>query len=155
MKHGFTLIEMIVAVTIMMVLLGGTIIGYTAYNDKQKIKQAALTVKSHMRLARTHALAGKKPISCEDTDTFAGYEITFSTSSYALTPLCESAGAVASERVTVTLPDGVVFSPVPSSFTYYPLTQGVSTPPNQIILTDGITTVTITVDPLTGDVVEQ
>jgi len=156
--EGFTLIEMIVAVTIMLVLLGITIIGYTSYNDRQKVKQAALTLKSDLRMARTNATSGKKPLSCNAFDeTFTGYKVIFTLSSYTVVPLC-SLGEITEEKVEVTLPSGVSFDPVPYTFTYYPLIKGVSTPPSTICLTTGTCndpnfySVTLTIDPLSGEV---
>jgi prepilin-type N-terminal cleavage/methylation domain-containing protein len=150
MKQGFTLIELIVAVTIMMVLLSVTIVGFSSYNQKQRVKQAALSLKSDLHMARTNATSGKKPISCTSDETFEGYDVSFTTSSYSVAPSCSSTGQVDVE--TVVLPTGVTFDPIPSFFTYYPLTQGASTPPSQIILTDGINVVPLTLDALTGDV---
>lgn len=152
--EGFTLIEMIVAVTLMMVLLGLTISGYTSYNSKQNIKQAALTLKSNLRTARTNAMSGKKPLECtEEGETLAGYEVSFTVSSYTITPQCSSTDPVTEGVVHVQLPPGIVFSEVPSPFMYSPLTQGFSgTLPLTIELTDDTNSVTLVIDSTTGDV---
>ena len=152
MKQGFTLIEMIISITIMLLLLGVTIVGYTSYNDKQKVKQAASALKSDLRMARTNATSGKKPLSCTAQETFVGYEIIFASSFYSMTPRCSDSGLIVSERNTIALPPGVSFDPIPSSFTYYSLMRGVSTPPGQIILTDGINSITLSVDSSTGEI---
>ena len=150
LAEGFTLIEMIIAVVIMMLLLGLTLVGYASYNDKQKVKQAALTLKSDLRMARTNATSGKKPQSCSVTDTFKGYKVSFLSSSYTIVPQCSS-GDVVGESVTVNLPITVTFFPVPSSFVYYPLTQGVSSG-QSIVLTNGSTSVTLVIDGRSGEV---
>lgn len=152
MKQGFTLIEMIISITIMMLLLGVTIVGYTSYNDKQKVKQAASALKSDLRMAHTNATSGKKPLSCASQETFVGYEIVFMSSSYSMTPRCSDSGLINSEKNTITLPLGVLFNPIPSSFTYYSFTRGVSTPPGEIVLTDGTYSVTLSVDSITGEI---
>jgi len=150
-SKGFTLIEMIIAVTIMMLLLAGTIAGYSSYNDKQKLKQTGLTLKSNLRMARTNAMSGKKPVTCLTGDSLMGYTMSFTDSTYTVTPTCSS-GPVPADASVVALPDGINFSPVPSNFIYKPLTQGVSGSPTSVILTDGTNSLTLTIDSATGEI---
>jgi len=151
--EGFTLIEMIVAITLMMILLGVTISGYASYNSKQNIKQAALNLKSNLRTARTNAMSGKKPLECTVEETLIGYEVSFTTSSYTITPRCSVTDSIAEGVLSVQLPPGIEFSEIPSTFTYSPLTQGVSgILPTTIVFTDGTNLVTLAIDPTSGDV---
>ena len=146
---------MIVAMTVLLLLMAITLAGYSKYNDKQKVKQASLTLKSDLRLARTNAVSGKKPDAVACTGTLIGYVVTFTSTTYTVTPRCSNA-LVVDDHVTVTLPDGVFFKTIPSSFTYLPLTQGVSTPPTNIIMTDGSSDgkndMTLILDAQTGEV---
>jgi len=149
---GFTLIEMIISVVILLLLLGLTLVGYASYNEKHKVKQAALTLKSDLRMARMNAISGNKPSSCvAQGDTFEGYTVSFTESSYTVVPRCHLSNEITGEKVVVDLPLPVIFSPVPSSFVYYPVTQGVSSG-QSIILTSGSTSVTLVIDGRSGEV---
>ncbi len=154
---GFTLIELLISISIMGFLLVVTLVQYNRYNDRQQVKQAAQTLISNMQKARSDAISGKKPevAGCTAADPFEGYTVTFSASTYSIAPRCNGV-TIASQTVVVSLPDEVVFSPVPSpaSFTYYSLTKGVSTPPSEIVLTNQIYTMTLSVDPTSGSVSE-
>ena len=145
---GFTLIELIVVVIIMMALLGFSLVNYSSYNDSQRLKQAALTLKSDLQLTRTNASSGKKPLECYYSgDAFLGYTVDFLLSSYTVTPLCEN--QTLQPESTVTLPDGIVFSdPVPPfTVTYLPLTQGISEDsPHVVTLKYGTSTLRVVVD---------
>ena len=73
--RGFTLIEMAVAVGISLVIIGGVLSNYNNYNDTQKVKQGAQTLKNNLRFAQGLAFAGKKPTSgCTELE---GYRVTF------------------------------------------------------------------------------
>jgi len=120
-NKGFTLVEVIVSVGIAISLIGAIIVNYNAHNDTQTLKQAALTLKNDLRLAQSKALAGEKPAS--DCTELVGYSITFSVGSYSLRAQCSPEGAIG-PTTTVTLPSGVTFSPLPSSFTFRVLSRG-------------------------------
>jgi len=149
---GFSLIEMIISVVILLLLLGLTLVGYGSYNEKHKVKQAALTLKSNLRMARMNAISGKKPSSCvTQGDMFEGYAVSFTQSSYTVVPRCHLSEEIIGEKVAVNLPTPITFSPVPSSFVYYPVTQGVSSG-QSIILISGNTSVTLVIDGLSGEI---
>jgi prepilin-type N-terminal cleavage/methylation domain-containing protein len=124
MKPGFTLIEMVIVVVILMILTGGIFVSFNTYNEQQKVKQAVLTLKSDLRLAQTKAVGGLKPSAC--SGEFGGYGINFTESSYLIAPYCSD--IIIAEQQTYTFPTGVVFSPVPVTFRFYPLTRGTSLP---------------------------
>lgn len=154
-NQGFTLIEIIVVVIILIALLGITIASYSSYNTKQKVKQAALDLKSNLRMARTNAVSGKKPEACA-TYIFEGYQVNFYLNSYDIIPKCKDADSfylINDEKKTVELPPGIEFDPIQASIVFHPLTQGVdSSTPNTLTLTDHITSVTLQIDPKTGEV---
>jgi type II secretory pathway pseudopilin PulG len=157
-EKGFTLIETIISVSIMMLLLGYALVGYTSYNEQQKVKQTALTLTSDLRMARTNAESGKRPTAgegCLAGDIFGGYQVTFDASSYSIVPLCGLEGdtEVGDAKITVTLPPGITIFPIPDdppSFIYYPLTQGISKAPGFVTLTNGSFSVNVPVDEATG-----
>jgi len=153
--EGFTIIELLVTLTIMGVLLGTTLVQYNTYNDRQQVKQAALTIMSDLHQVRSEAVSGKKPqvAGCSDVEPFNGYSVSFTYNSYTVSPRCNDVDVVEGQ-VTHVLPSGVTFSSVPSpaSFMYYSLTRGVSAVPDQIILTNQNYSLTLFVDSTSGTI---
>ena len=119
--RGFTLIEMAVAVGISLVIIGGVLSNYNNYNDTQKVKQAAQTLKNNLRFAQGLAFAGKKPTSgCTELE---GYRVTFASTSYSVQAFCNDQG-LAGEATATQLPTDVTFSPVPGTATFGVLGKG-------------------------------
>lgn len=121
---GFTLIEVMVAVTIALVLTGLVIANYNSHNDTQTLKQAGLTLKNNLRFAQVQAMSGEKPaLNCT---TLAGYSVQFSQKSYAVSASCSPEGAQGA-IVTTKLPDNVIFDvTTPNVFVFDVLSRGTS-----------------------------
>lgn len=68
---GFTLIEMLIAVSIMMLVFGGGIAGYTTFNDRQIVVSAVEDLKQHLNFARSKALSG----DLGGCSTLSGYRV--------------------------------------------------------------------------------
>lgn len=129
--NGFTLIELIVSISILMLLVGGLLTSYNNYTQSQLIKQTAQTVKANVRLAQSKALSGVKPASgCTE---LVGYTLTFTQLTYSFQAECTE-GLVGSVT-QISLPQSVSFSPVPASFTFGVLTRGLVNQPNAITMT--------------------
>ncbi|MCX6792390.1 MAG: type II secretion system protein [Candidatus Gottesmanbacteria bacterium] len=147
--HGFTLIEIIVSITLLLLLSGFFIAGYNRFNDTQKVQQAASTLVRNLQAVRTKAASGNKPAGC---DTLVGYTVTFTADTYTSRALCR-VGAVG-EINTYTLPTDVTISAVPSTITFYALDRGASA--NQTItITDVGNTKTVNVSVFTSGVVSD
>jgi len=123
LRVGFTLVELIVVVTITMIISAGLLVNYTTHNDTQRVRQAALTLKNNLRLAQTKAMSGAKPrdVSCT---ILRGYITTFQSTTYDTQALCTE-GAVG-EKLSYTLPASVRFT-VSSPVTFSVLSGSVST----------------------------
>jgi len=117
---GFTLIEVIVAVAVSLVVTGFIIVNYNSYNDVQTLKQAALTFKNNLRLAQSKAVTGEKPALCTE---LAGYRVVFTSTSYTIRARCNPEGNQGT-TISVDLPHGVTFSPVPGTFWFTVVTRG-------------------------------
>lgn len=111
---GFTLIEILVAVTILLILSSIGVSNFTTFNDTQGLKQAALDLKSSLRTVQNKAFSGEKPTGCA---SLTGWRITFTATTYTTEPACAAASPTASQRTT-TLPTGITFSPTPTSVTF-------------------------------------
>lgn len=77
-SSGFSLIEMMVVITIMALVLGGGIAGYMNFNDKQTVLEATNQLKTYLGKAQSQAKTGKK-ISC--VTPLIGYRVNISAGS--------------------------------------------------------------------------
>jgi prepilin-type N-terminal cleavage/methylation domain-containing protein len=121
---GFTLIEVVVAISIALLVTGLIIANYNTYNDIQTLKQATLTLKNDLRFIQSKAISGEKPSS--GCSQLQGWNISFLADSYSYQPEC-SEGLV-EPVVLVHLPPAVTFSPIPSPFSMSVLTRGTDLP---------------------------
>jgi prepilin-type N-terminal cleavage/methylation domain-containing protein len=130
---GFTLIEVVVSVSIALLTTGFIIANYNSYNDIQILKQAALTLKNDLRFVQSKAISGQKPTSgCLQ---LTGWKISFTNTSYSYQPECVEGPM---DPVTqVKLSPGVTFSPIPSSFSMNVLTRGTTLPMTTVITLAG------------------
>lgn len=90
---GFTLIEMVVVVGLMGLLLGGSIVGYRKFNDRQLVIQAGKEFISVLRTAQKRASVGDKPdvVGCNGGQTLDGYRVQALSdeSTYTLSAVCD------------------------------------------------------------------
>lgn len=120
-RSGFTLIELLVSVAIIIVVTGGVIVNYNTYNDAQKARQAALTIKNNLRFAQSRAYNGEKPAS--GCTQLLGYRVTFTATSYTIQAQCTE--GLAGSQQTFALDSGLSFSPVPADMLFRVLTRGI------------------------------
>lgn len=123
-NKGFTLIEVLIAITVSSLLLGFALPTFRDFQSNQEVVQANENFKADLRYAQSQALAGVKPCG---TAVLRGWFIEFlSNNSYAVRARCgdpPSANVVLVKSVT--LPDGVVFaSPLPPQILFLPVNQG-------------------------------
>lgn len=71
-RLGFTLIEMLVTITIMLLLVGGGLASYLQFDQRQGVITAADQVEVLLRSAQKKARVGDKPSGC---DTLQGYSV--------------------------------------------------------------------------------
>jgi type II secretory pathway pseudopilin PulG len=119
---GFTVIELVVSISISLLVAGGIIANYNTYNTNQLLKQTALTLKNNLRLLESKAAAGEKPTTV--CTTLEGWMITFSTNSYTYKAKC-NIEAVTDETI-ISLPTGVSFEtlPLPNPIIFNVLARG-------------------------------
>lgn len=75
---GFTLIELIVTITIVMVLVGVGAMSLNNFNDVKKIESIRAEVSNHIKLARNLAITKQLPDEADETDTLNYVTVTFS-----------------------------------------------------------------------------
>jgi prepilin-type N-terminal cleavage/methylation domain-containing protein len=117
--RGFSLVELLVSITLLALLAGLGLVKYNTYNQQQVVVQAASDLKNNLRLIQNKALSGEKDCS----GTLEGYEVTFGTTSYTYCSRCS--GGASGTSQTYNLPDPVQFTLVPTSLFFKVLAQGV------------------------------
>jgi prepilin-type N-terminal cleavage/methylation domain-containing protein len=142
-RNGFTLIEIIVSVTLLLLLSGLFVANYTGFNNPQTVSQSVSDVIMNLQAARTKAVSGVKPALCVTLDTLVGYRVDFTAtgSTYTVQARCLVSGSEqgVGEIMTYTLPSGVKFSPIPFSMTFYALDRGASADQTISIVGNGVT----------------
>lgn len=133
-ESGYSFIELIVVIGILMIVVGGSIASYASFQDKEKVKQAALTLKSNLRLAQSKAVSGEKPVlpnatPSADCKKLMGYVLQFSGTFYSIQAQCTHSDGTqgnAGFETTIPVPSGVTVVPSAALIQFYPLDQGVS-----------------------------
>lgn len=113
--QGFTLIELVVVVGILLLIGSGVIVNYNAFNENQRVKQVALTLKTNLRLAQTKALSGYKPQDPYTCNELEGYTVTFTANQYSTQAKCASPDDLQGDVTSVTLPTGITLSALPAT----------------------------------------
>lgn len=153
-RYGFSLIEILIVVGIMLTLTGFIIASYSSFTSTQKLKQAVKTLRSDLRFVQTRAASGLKPSGvCEN---LVSYQVSFTSSSYSYQPVCTISGdpTPTNPVTTITLPDQVSFSlPIPPILTFKVLT-GVANRDATITLSNGGTSRVLVISK-SGDISEQ
>jgi prepilin-type N-terminal cleavage/methylation domain-containing protein len=135
---GFTFIELMVVILITATLSVLGIASYSNYNDTQRLKQAAYTLKNNLRLAQTNATSANVPSGCT-AQTFLGYTVSFTNgppAGYTITPNCNPAQT----GKTYEIVNDIRFDSLPATFTFKPLTAGTSSAVSIVITLSGIGT---------------
>jgi len=121
---GFTIIELLVVISIMGILLGASLVYYQSFNRRQILGQAAKDLENNLRLAQSQALAGEKPEDwCQAEDKrLVGYRLTFnSETEYQLMAVCSSSEVKITKLVR--LPPNII-GPSGTSVLFKVLAQG-------------------------------
>jgi len=125
-KSGYTLIEILVGMTIISLIFS---VGYISYRDfarRQALEGSARRLEADLRLAQEQALTGKKPTSlaCSEAGALNGYDFYVETAtSYKVQANC-SGGLVDVKSVEVA--EEVTLSSSPGRFTFNVLGRGTS-----------------------------
>lgn len=125
MKHkGFTLVEILVAMSVIVTATGFMVVSYGSFSTSERLRQTGKTFRNNLRFVQTRAVSGLKPEQGANCTTLRGYEISFTETSYSYAALCD--GVEPQGTVTVALPQGVGFYPIPSPIEFAVLTGNAS-----------------------------
>lgn len=133
-NKGYTLIEILVALTIVGLIFSIGYVNFRDFSRRQALAGTARAVMGDLRLAQEQALAGKKPdvVACNPPNKLNGFNFRVTgTSSYQLEANCSGGNSLTK---AVTLPTGVSIStPSPNPITFKVLGQGTNLSANATI----------------------
>ncbi len=120
MKKGYTLVEILITLTIVGLIFGFGYVSFREFSQRQALTGAARSIRGDLRLAQEFALSGKKPstVNCDSPNILNGYYFRRnSAANYTIEANC-SGGSSAQEIVkSVNIPAGIVLT----SFSVNPL----------------------------------
>lgn len=147
---GYTLIEILIAITIIGLIFSVGYINYRQFSRKQALFSVARGVKSTLRFAQERALAGEKPseAECLSQGSLNGYDFFVDSNvSYRIQANC-TGGLV--DVKTISLPQGITISSSPARFTFKVIGAGTNLSSDATITLTQVATgnvVVITVTP--------
>ena len=148
---GFTLVELIVVISVAAVISVIGIAAFVSFNQSQSLNAAAGDIANMFSLAKSRAASGVKPTPCE-SQTLNGYQISINIAAktYELNAICPP---ITWFILKNTLPDPITFSseypPDPTEYFFPVLIGGISASGARTIVLSGFNkTKTITVDSL-------
>jgi prepilin-type N-terminal cleavage/methylation domain-containing protein len=152
---GFTLIELVVAFSVMAILATVGMASFLSFSRAQTLQQATNDLMTTLNTAKAKAVTQTKPADCllPQEKTLNGYQVILVTvNSYKLRAICNGSPVDISATPT-SLPTGVQFASsviIPTTITFSVMTGGVTiTPPStdplsiQIKGVSGLKTITI------------
>lgn len=124
-QHGYTLIEILVGITIIGLIFGFGFVSFREFSRRQALTGAAKGIVGDLRLAQGESVSGKKPddIKCNGANLLNGYYFRVSSSSsYQIQVNC-SGGDV--DVKSVNLPGDIsIATPSPNPVLFKALGQG-------------------------------
>lgn len=118
---GYSLIEIIVAVTIISLVFTFGYAGFREYSRRQLLVSAARSLQGELRLAQGYSLSGKKPTGCTVLD---GYRVKISATTYSLVAVCAKINEISINKDDLPIASGVTASATKNIFTFKALGQG-------------------------------
>ena len=87
-RHGFTLLELLVVISIMVIIFSVGFANFRGFQERQKLIIARDLLKTDLRFAQQQALSGIKPPGCTILNGYKLEKTTASLFSYDITASC-------------------------------------------------------------------
>lgn len=146
--RGYTLIEILVALTIITLLFSFGFIGYRDFSRRQALAGAAKLLQGNLRKAQQNAISGIKPagLACDNPQTLIGYNflVLAGGSEYQIQALC-TGGTIVTDDITLSNSLTLTSLPSPNPILFRILGLGTN-------ITNSSTSITLT-QSLTGNTV--
>jgi prepilin-type N-terminal cleavage/methylation domain-containing protein len=116
-SEGFTLIELIIVVSIVLLLVGGGMAAFVRFNDRQKVQATVSEVEQLLRIAQTRARV--RDNSDQAACTLQGYRVVTNGSTVEMRLLCGAtkfAVTAPTLRDSFTVPSGVTLTSMQIDF---------------------------------------
>lgn len=126
--RGYTLIEILITMSILTLLFFGGYGAYREFTRRQTLDNFYKEFRVDLSLARERAVSGEKPTGC--SGTLAGYAVGFSTESYTVSAVCSSNVLIKQTSI----PSDLQMTGAPN-FTYKVLGQGTNLLPQTTTIT--------------------
>lgn len=126
MRKGYTLIEVLVSLTIIGLLFGFGYANFRDFSRRQALEGVARSIMGEIRLVQSKASAGEKPdnAKCNGTNTLSSYSFQIvNSTSYKVVANCLG-GNVDIWDTPKSLPDGISMSPTSGTISFKVLGQG-------------------------------
>lgn len=125
-SSGYTLIEILIALTVIAILFSAGFVGYRDFSRRQALQGAVKIVQGDLRKAQQNALSGIKPTDakCNSPQRLNGYNFFISSpTTYEIQADCT--GGVVTISSAITLPTGINLSiPTPNPILFRVLGLG-------------------------------
>ncbi len=151
-RTGFTLIELMVVVSISIILMGSAMAGFINFRARQQVLADAKDVQQLIRSAQVKArlqdvpdVVAATPTYCHsDSSRLQGYRVKFSSATaLSLVPLCGGTLATATEQTassTLTVANStlsIASVSLPQNFSFYTLQRGTNIPSDRVVTLTG------------------
>lgn len=127
MRKGFTLVEVLISLSILGLLFGLGSVNFRDYARRQQLVSAARNLKGELRLVQIKASAGEKPSSCSSTNILSSYSFIIYANSYRIVANC-SPGIIANIK-TESLINGISMESNVNPILFKVLGQGTNISP--------------------------
>ena len=118
---GFTVVELLIILSLIALLFTLGIAQYNRFNRAQSLNRAKDELVSNLRLTQGKAMAGEKPEVC--TETLSGHKLKFTDNqNYKIVAVC---GEEVDIKTDVVLPAGVIKQAGPDEIFFRVLSQGI------------------------------
>jgi len=110
-EKGYTLLEILVALTIVGIIFSIGYVGFRSFSQRQEMQSVVRNIRGDLRLAQGQALAGKKPsgANCDSPATLSGFNFRVdSLTTYSINAVC-SGGLIPTKSVS--MPSGITITP--------------------------------------------
>ena len=126
MRKGYTLIEVLVSLTVIGILFGFGFASFRDFSRRQQLAGVARSLRGELRLVQGKASAAEKPSGC-GTNILSTYSFQIlNPTSYKITANCS--GEVNVDIKTVNLSGGVTMLPISGTILFKVLGQGTNIP---------------------------
>lgn len=113
MNSGYTLIEILVGLSIISLLFLGGYTGYQEFVRRQALENSAADIKNYLNLVRQNSLSGNSSEVCTNlgqNNTLDGYQVDFFSDSFTYQPRCKETQPGSSFIQKIDLPKSVTLS---------------------------------------------